>query len=679
MKVPVSWLQRYVEVPPVDALLSRLTEVGHMVDGPLEATDKGPVVSLEIRQNRPDGLSILGIAWEVAAAFGSTVREVHTAQLPNQMRHAEPMVGEDPVYFLRITGVRLDGLAASMLGDLGRYGQRSLSPLVDLANYVMIELGQPLHVYAAEHIDVASAGSRSARSGESLRLIDGRTVELSEYDLIIADQHGPLAVAGAMGASASAVDTDQRDIVVEAGHFRSHLVRRTARRHGLATEASLRSTKLLPPMLPEIALSRFLALLREHGDVGECEVWRSGPARASHPEAISLDNNDLQRIGGVKVRPEESAEIFRSLGFTNVVLDTNETLTATPPWWRTDVEHPADLIEEILRIHGYSRIPPSVLPTLARPAPISTTWDQEESVRGLLCAWGYDEVILDSFVMDEVDRLEAGRNTVRVENPPAGKGVLRPSLLPNMLSGARYLPFLVPERWLFEIGRTFHCVDDRPEERRTVAWTVMNSSAPRIWHAKERRANFYSVKAEAEAVLRTLGVHAVAEPEGSAGFPFLPSRSTRLIDENGRTVGHVGELDHDAYGLKPVRASYGAELFLPSPLDQVRVPGTARRDVESFDISVLVSMATRSSALAQAISDALGDDLIAVYLVDIYAERSDGSQRRSLTFRVVYASSRGKSKAIWEEIGRHLERTLDVAIRGSIDGQTRDGDTKGTI
>ncbi len=247
-----------------------------------------------------------------------------------------------------------------------------------------------------------------------------------------------------------------------------------------------------------------------------------------------------------------------------------------------------------------------------------------------------------------------------------------------MLSGARYLPFLVPERRLFEIGRTFHRVDDQLEERRTVAWTVMNSSAPMGWHGKERRADFYSVKAEAEAVFRTLGVHAVAEPADSAGFPFSPGRSARLIDENSLPVGYLGELDHNAYGLKPVRASFGAELFLPPPLDQVRIPGTARRDAESFDISVPVALETRSSAVEQAIANALGDGLNAVYLVDIYADRSLGSQRRSLTFRVVYASSRGESKVIWAEIAAQLERTLNVAIRGSIDGQTRDSDTKNT-
>jgi len=147
------------------------------------------------------------------------------------------------------------------------------------------------------------------------------------------------------------------------------------------------------------------------------------------------------------------------------------------------------MIEEILRIQGYTHSPPAALPALARIVPAATTWKQEESVRGPLCAWGYDEVILDSFVTDENERQEAGRDTASVENPPSGKGVLRPSVLPNMLSVARFLPFMVPERRLFEIGRTFHRVGGWPEERRTVAWMVTNGSGPTSWHAKERRAD----------------------------------------------------------------------------------------------------------------------------------------------------------------------------------------------
>ncbi|MDP9379652.1 MAG: phenylalanine--tRNA ligase beta subunit-related protein [Chloroflexota bacterium] len=443
MKVPVSWLVKYVDAPPTEEILRRLTEIGHMVEGPVELTDRGPMVSLEIRQNRPDCLSILGIAREVSAAFGSGVREPRLAELPGGERRTEHPRGEDHVCFLHIRGVRSEVLPEGMLGDLESYGQRSVGPLVDLANYVMIELGQPLHVYAAEGVELPSARSRSGRTGEMLRLLDGRTVELSEDDLVIADPRGPLALAGVMGGGASAVASGGGDIVVEAGTFRPHLVRRTARRHGLATEASLRSSKLLPAELVEVALARFLALLTECGHVEEIELWRSGPMPDTTREAITLACGDIRRISGVPLPPVRSVEILSSLGFAATARDDG-TIAATPLWWRTDVAHPADLIEEILRIEGYSQIRPDVLPALARTAPAATVWDQEEAVREMLCAWGYDEAILDSFLMDRVGGVGEGPEALRVENPPAGNGVLRPSLLPNMLSGARFLHQCLP-------------------------------------------------------------------------------------------------------------------------------------------------------------------------------------------------------------------------------------------
>lgn len=659
MKLPLSWLGQYVDVPPVDELLWRLTEIGHMVDGPTEPAEGGPVVSLEVRQNRPDCLSILGLAREVGAAFERPVRDVRTAELPRAVDRADPPADEDDVCFLRVRGARLDALPRRMLEDLESYGQRPVSPLVDMANYVTIELGQPLHVYDAERIDAASAGSRRARTGESLRLLDGRTAALSEDDLVIADRHGVLALAGVMGGAASAAGSGG-DIVVEAGRFRPHLVRRTARRHGIATEASLRSSKLLPPGLVELALGRFLALLAEHGHAGGVELWRSGPVPEVLREAITLDEGDLRRIGGVRLPPERAIGILRSLGFADATR-AGRRIAATPPWWRTDVGHPADLIEEILRIHGYARIPPAALPALAPAVPGAADWDQEEAVRGLLCAWGYDEVILDSFLMDGA----GGPEVLRVQNPPAGNGVLRPSLLPNMLSGARFLPFLMPERRLFEIGRTFHRVDGHPEERRAVAWTVLTGSGSVRWNATGHRPDYYAVKAEAEAVLRTLGVNASADVAEVAPFPFLPGRSARFVDERGRLAGRVGELDRAAYGLKPVRASYGAELFLPTPSpESAPIAGAIRRDAESFDISVLVGAHTRPVAVERVIAEALGPDLIATRLIDVYADPDADEPRRSLTFRVAYAAERGAARDVWGEAGRLLESRLGATVRG---------------
>src|SRR5436190_18319869 len=204
MKVPLSWLENYVQLPPLNELLPRLTEIGHMVDGFVRLSENQSIVSLEIRPNRPDCLSIFGIAREVGAAFRTPVREVLLADLPHKV-HQSAAEAHDYVCFLRIKGARLDRLPANMQESLDLYGQGSVNPFVDLANYVMVELGQPLHVYDASKVDIPSVQSRLAQVGESLTLLNGETVVLSESDLIIADRIGPLSLAGSLGGDPSKV------------------------------------------------------------------------------------------------------------------------------------------------------------------------------------------------------------------------------------------------------------------------------------------------------------------------------------------------------------------------------------------------------------------------------------------------------------------------------------------
>src|SRR5262245_46223797 len=166
MKLPLSWLSAYLAPPPVDSLAARLTEIGHMVDGPLQDTPDGPVISLEIRQNRPDCLSVLGLAREVAVAFGLQAPTVPLAALPTDSRPLPPRDGQ--LLLLRLDEVRLDALPAPMCARLEQYGQRLSHPLIDLANYVMIELGQPLHIYEASEVDLPTMVVRPGREGERL-------------------------------------------------------------------------------------------------------------------------------------------------------------------------------------------------------------------------------------------------------------------------------------------------------------------------------------------------------------------------------------------------------------------------------------------------------------------------------------------------------------------------------
>ena len=668
MKVPLSWLTHYVSLPPELELLPRLTAIGHMLDGLVQLPGGQRVVSLEIRQNRPDCLSIVGLAREVAAAFSSPVREVTLADLPREIQRSEADT-PDYVCFLHIKGSRLERLPREMLALLDQYGQGSLNPFVDLSNYVMIELGQPLHIYAASEIDVLSAQSRPARQGETLTLLNGETVTLTEHDLAIADRTGPLSLAGVMGGDATKVIATSGDIVVEAGTFRPALVRRTARRHGLTTEASQRSSKLLPPGLVPVALQRFLALLAQYGTVGETTLWQAGsvPERSSEP--IVLDHRDIERLSGVHIPVERARNILISLGFQVETVQEHK-FAAIPPWWRTDVAHPADLIEEVLRIHGYRHIPLEHLDSMPPTSNPDHVWEQEETVRHLLCTWGYDEAILDAFLVDCVGGIEDRPDVVRVENSPAGDmDVLRPSLIPNLLSSARFLPFLLPQRRLFEIGRTFHLANGQPVEERTAAWVLMMSSGPSSWYHPTIQPDFYTIKAEAEAALEALGREVVADTSSPIPFPFLPGKSYCLRDKSGETVeivGYVGEVEHQAYGATPVRVGYAAEIYLPPPaLRQEKRLRTPRREAESFDISLLVNEEIKVPAIQGRIEQVLGQDLVTVRLIDVYGGKQLKVRTRNFTFRIVYDRRRGEPGAVWREVGNAITQQLNAEVRGA--------------
>src|SRR6266705_1440750 len=665
MKVPLSWLGQYVSLPPEQELLLRLTEIGHMLDGSATLPGGQRVISLEIRQNRPDCLSIFGIAREVGADFSTPIREVPLADLPREIQHSDCDT-PDYICFLHVKGARLDHLPREMLAALEQYGHGLVNPFVDLSNYVMIELGQPIHVYAASAMDIASAHSRLARQDESLKLLNGETIALDEQDLVIADSTSPLSLAGVMGGDATKIVTTGGDIIVEAGNFRPALVRRTARRHGLMTEASQRSSKLLAPGLVPVALQRFLALLIEHGTTGEITLWQAGSAPQRSSEPIVLEQRDIERISGMHISSEHARDILASLGF-KVEIVQGHKIAAIPPWWRTDVEHPADLIEEVLRIDGYSHIPLQRLESLPFTNTSGSAWEQEEVVRNLLCAWGYDEAILDAFLVDQVGGMAERSDVVRAENPPASDlDILRPSLIPNLLSSARFLPFLLPQRRLFEVGRTFHSIEGQPGERRAAAWVLMLGSGPASWQNPALQPDFYTIKAEAEAMLDALGIHVFTDTLSSIPFPFLAGKSCCLADKSGTVVGYVGEVEHQAYDLKPVRVSFAAEIYLPSPaLSQMQRSSTPRREAGSFDISILAREDTRATTIQEQIEQVLGQDLVTVRLIDVYESKQVNGGTCSYTFRVVYDRRRGEPSALWREVGKAITRLLHVEIRGA--------------
>jgi len=244
--------------------------------------------------------------------------------------------------------------------------------------------------------------------------------------------------------------------------------------------------------------------------------------------------------------------------------------------------------------------------------------------------------------------------------------MLRPSLIPNLLSSARFLPFLLPQRRLFEIGRTFHLEGGQTVERRTVAWVNMLGSGPTSWHHSTIQPDFYTMKAEAEAML---GLQISSENSSPAPFPFLAKKSCCLIDKSGQTtsvIGFVGEVEHQAYDLKAVRMSLAVEIYLPSPtIQQAKHTNAPRREVDSFDLSILVDENTSASNAQELIEGALGENLVTVRLLDIYVGKQIRAGFHSFTFRVVYDRNRNEPGAVWKEVGNVIMQRLNAEIRGA--------------
>jgi phenylalanyl-tRNA synthetase beta chain len=410
-----------------------------------------------------------------------------------------------------------------------------------------------------------------------------------------------------------------------------------------------------------VALRRYLALLSAYGQLGSAELLRpAGPTAATQP--IRLAQREIGRLGGLTIEPGAAVAILASLGL-DARLEDGAIIVATPPWWRSDLAHPVDLVEEIVRIVGYEQVAPVALPPLAPRGPEPSAWAQEEQLRALLCAWGYDEVILDSFLLERAGGLAERPDTLRVENPPAGLGALRPALLPNMLAAARHLPLLAPRRQLYEIGHVFRCGAEGPAEDRAAAWLLLRGPGQARWE-EGATDELYRLKAEALAVLGALGVGVAAEEAGGLPFPFVAGEGVRLLGADGRLVGVVGALDQRAYGTTPAQAAYGAEILLPPyTAGEPASAGRVRRQAERVDLSATLGPGVTAAALRRAIAGAIGTDALELTLIDVYAGQGAGAAT-SVTFRLIYDAGRGAPQAVWEQLRGQIEAALDVQVRG---------------
>ena len=637
----------------------------------------GRVLELGITPNRGDTTSVLGVAREVRALFGSALRlpEISPPERGAPARGAIAVAIEAPEachhYAARVVrGVQGVPSPEWLQRRLEASGLRSRGIVVDVTNLVLLELGQPLHAFDLRELRGAEVRVRRARAGEKLATLDGETRELDPRDLVIADAERAIALAGVMGGRETEVSAATSDVLIESAHFAATGVRRTARRHGIRSEASYRFERGVDPEGVRRAADRAARLLAElaAGEVAEGTVEARGEPVLQAPE-IHLELARANHLLGTRFSTAEAVALLERVSVA--ARETKPgTLSCRPPSHRGDLRIPEDLAEELVRIHGVDKIATTLPVGTLTPVSLPRLWSLAERARDGLVAAGLFECLCFPFVPDgDAERLglapdDPRRRTLRVVNPvKEEEGQLRSSLVPSLLRLARQnLDRQVDPIRVFEVSRVFH-PQEEPEPPAEPLWLAGLLTPPRqkrLWQAPDPPPVFFQLKGIAERLLIELGC--MASLREGAVQPYLHPGAAAAILADEQVIGSIGELHPDVAARFEIDVpcallELDLEGALQAPRRAVRFREVSRFPQVRRDLAVYVAREQRAEDLLAAIAKTAGPDLHSVELFDRYQGAGVPEGRVSLAFRLVF---------------QRLDRTLtDAEVASAIDRVVR--------
>ncbi|MFC2050208.1 phenylalanine--tRNA ligase subunit beta [Chloroflexota bacterium] len=612
------------------------------------------ILDMDITPNRPDCLSVIGIAREVAALTESklNITEVQYPELEKAIDSSTSVEIVEPDLCPRycaslLTGIKVGESPQWLQRRLLACGMRPINNIVDVTNYVMLEYGQPLHAFDYDEIRGKQIIVRRAQSGEIMTTLDGVGRTLNPNMLMIADKERAIAIAGIMGGADTEVTENTTSVLIESANFNQAVIHRESIAMRLSSEASLRFEKGLSLDLPLIALKRATQLMAElaGGKVskGIIDVYPGKQRR----ESISLPVADIKRLLGVELDISEIAQTLESLGFGCKQTESNSKIQVEVPWWRTDVTCAADLAEEAARIIGYDRIPTTMLSSqLPRHEPVPML-SLKRQLRNILVSCGFQEVLTYSLTsLDMLSRLSPelhlmGPAPMKVANPMSREQeYLRTSLRAGLLSVlARNEKYQEDDIRLFEIGKVFLPRErDLPQEKETLCAVLSGSQRGLSWRSEEEPIDFFVAKGVVESILSQLGISASFEKGEDESLCSGRIASVVSGDEN---LGVVGELHPKVSGVFDLSdAVYLIEIDLDKLLSFVvslkkyqpipRYPSTSR------DIALLVDEQVTYQQICEIIQNYPLVNLVALF--DLYVGEQVPAGKKSLAFRIIYQS-----------------------------------------
>ena len=604
-----------------------------------------PDASIEIKltPNRADCFSLRGIAFDVAAAVGSEVAAFDASPVPAATDAALPVVldaGADAPRYLGRVIEGVDATAATppwMAERLRRSGIRPLGLLVDVTQYVMLELGQPMHAFDRDLLK-GPVGVRRARAGETLRLLDGRDAALDGEFLAITDADRVVALAGVMGGLETRVTDATRNVFLEAAHFAPAAIIGRSRRLGLHTDAAHRFERGVDPALPRTAIELATRLILEIGGGSPGPVTEALlDAYLPEPQAIVLRRARLARVLGLAVADAEVARILRALGMD--VTGTDEGWRVVPPTRRFDIAIEEDLIEEVARIHGYDTIPTTLPGGASRIAAPSETRTGEDELRAQMVARGYFEAVNFAFVDQALlQAWQAATGAVALANPLSAElGMMRTQLLPGLVAAAgRNLARQQSRVRLFELGKVFAASDDggAPVETPRIAAVIQGDAHAEQWGLPPRPADFHDLKGDLESLAACAGARLeYRASDAPHGHPGRSAEVVRVDGEEPRRLGWIGELHPRllrALDLEGTMLAFELDLDTLRPRAVARAGAPSRFPSVRRDLAFVAPEGVPWAALEATIRKAAGPLLAELRLFDRYVGKGVDPGFRSL-------------------------------------------------
>ena len=638
--------------------LPKNVDIGEKLPNALSLSD--PVLEIDLTPNRPDCLSILGIAREIAAIQKTSLKYpvIKLSPCEDDITRYASVTIEDPDHCPRyaarlLTDITVDSSPFWLQERLNSVGLRPINNIVDITNFVMMEMGQPLHAFDFDRLAENRIVVRLAMEGERFSTLDEKERSLASHILMICDGEKPVAIGGVMGGLNSEIEPSTRRVLIESACFNPASIRRTSKRLGLGTDASHRFERGVDPEGTRTALDRAAQLMAEIGGGTLMEGVIDEYPQKALLNKVRLSVSETNRFLGTDLSLSTMEDLLGSIEFS-VQRDDEDTLVVVPPSFRVDVKRPVDLMEEIARLSGYNAIP-TTLPSISAGTKLpSKEMDLRDKIKQLMTGFGFTETINYSFMNKfSCDQLclpsdDPRRRLVEILNPlTEEQTVMRTSMIPGMLGAMhRNAAQQIRNLRLFESGKIYidKNREELPEEIEMLTGLWTGARSPASWHSKETACDFYDMKGIIDGLFSALKVSVprFAKMPNDACHYTRPGYTAEIFTED-LSVGLVGEIRTEVLSsFDLAQETYIFELDLnrlsPHIPDIYKVKPISKFPAVSRDITIIVDQGIESGKILERVTQFKEKLVESLHLFSVFGGHPIPSGKMSVSFRITYRS-----------------------------------------